>query len=85
VQNSRNLQGSELLVSNVYVSKYIKVKKTYACTGSEGPKGCEMSRLAHFLDNRLVDDGEAVSPTNLRIGSALPPPQPKEDFWYSLV
>jgi hypothetical protein len=25
-----------------------------------GPYGCEMSRLPHFLDNRLTDGGEAV-------------------------
>jgi hypothetical protein len=28
-----------------------------------GPQGCEMSRLPHFLDNRLTDGGEVVSPT----------------------
>jgi hypothetical protein len=30
-------------------------------TGLEGPWGCEMSRLPHFLDNRLKDGGEVVS------------------------
>jgi hypothetical protein len=30
-------------------------------TGREGPCGCEMSRLPHFLDNRLTDGGESVS------------------------
>jgi hypothetical protein len=30
-------------------------------TGREGPKGCETSRLPHFLDNRLTDGGEVVS------------------------
>jgi hypothetical protein len=39
--------------------------------------GVETSRLPHFLDNRLTDGGEAVSPT-LR-----PPFIPKEDSWCS--
>jgi hypothetical protein len=28
-----------------------------------GPQGCETSRLSHFLDNRLTDDGEVISLT----------------------
>jgi hypothetical protein len=32
-------------------------------TGREGPSGFETSRLPHFLDNRLTDSGEVVSPT----------------------
>jgi hypothetical protein len=28
-----------------------------------GPRGCEMSRLPHFLDNRLTDGSEDVSLT----------------------
>jgi hypothetical protein len=31
-------------------------------TGREGPYGCEMSRVPHFLDNWLTDGGEVVSP-----------------------
>jgi hypothetical protein len=31
--------------------------------GRGGPEGCEMSRLPHFLDNRLTDGGEVVSLT----------------------
>jgi hypothetical protein len=30
-----------------------------------GPRGCETSKLPHFLDNRLTDGGEVV---NLRAG-----------------
>jgi hypothetical protein len=49
-------------------------------TGRGGPKGCETSRLPHFLDNRLTDGGEDVSlrprPTTL---------YPQEDFWYSFL
>jgi hypothetical protein len=29
-------------------------------TGREGPQGCEMLRLPHFLDNRLTDCNEVV-------------------------
>jgi hypothetical protein len=36
-------------------------KNAIPITGREGPLGCEMSRLPHFLDNRLTDDGEVVS------------------------
>jgi hypothetical protein len=30
-------------------------------TVCEGPQGCEMSRLPHFLDSWFTDDGEVVS------------------------
>jgi hypothetical protein len=41
-----------------------KVKsKAISVTGRRGPKDCEKSRLPHFLDNRLTDDGEIVSLT----------------------
>jgi hypothetical protein len=32
-------------------------------TGHEGPEGCETSGLPHFLDNRIINGGEVVSPT----------------------
>jgi hypothetical protein len=35
--------------------------KAISVTGRGGPLGCDMSRLPHFLDNRLTDDGEVVS------------------------
>jgi hypothetical protein len=31
--------------------------------GREGPYGCEILRLPHFLDNRLTDGGKVVSLT----------------------
>jgi hypothetical protein len=40
-----------------------KKGKAIPVTGHEGPQGCEMSRLPHFLDNQLTDSGEIVSPT----------------------
>jgi hypothetical protein len=39
-----------------------KVKsKAIPVTGHEGPQGCEMSRLPHFLDSQLTDGGEVFS------------------------
>jgi hypothetical protein len=35
--------------------------KAIRVTGGGGPQGCVASRLPHFLDNRLTDDGEVVS------------------------
>jgi hypothetical protein len=34
-------------------------------TGRGGPYGCEISRLAYFLDNRITDGGEGVRITLL--------------------
>jgi hypothetical protein len=53
--------------------------KAIPVTGHEGPLGCETSRLPHFLDNRLTDGSEAVSPTR------WPPFTPQEDSWYSFL
>jgi hypothetical protein len=36
--------------------------KAIPVTGYDSPWSCEMSRLPHFLDNRLTDGGEVVSP-----------------------
>jgi hypothetical protein len=36
----------------------------FLLTCREGPQGCKTSRLPHFLDNRLIDGGEAVSLTH---------------------
>jgi hypothetical protein len=44
--------------------------KAIPVTGREDPEGCETSRLSHFLDNRLTDGGEVVSP---RAGRPSPP------------
>jgi hypothetical protein len=56
-----------------------KKGKTIPVTGREGPWGCEMSRLPHFLENRVTDDGEIVSLTR------RPHFTPQEDFWYSIL
>jgi hypothetical protein len=41
-----------------------KIKgKAIPVTGCGVPQGCEMSRLPHFLDNRLTDGGKVVSLT----------------------
>jgi hypothetical protein len=36
--------------------------KAIPVTGGTGPWGCETANLPHFLDNRLTDGGEVVSP-----------------------
>jgi hypothetical protein len=38
-----------------------KIKANIPVTGRGSPKGCEMSRLPHFLDNWPTDGGEVVS------------------------
>jgi hypothetical protein len=55
------------------------IGKVKSVTGHEGPWGCETSRLPHFLDNRLTDGGEVVSPTR------RPPFTSQEDSWYSFL
>jgi hypothetical protein len=45
-------------------------------TGREGPWGCEMLMLPHFLDNRLTDSSEVVSLKR------RPHFTPQEDPWY---
>jgi hypothetical protein len=37
--------------------------KAVPITGRGGPYGSETSRLPHFLESRLTDGGEIVSPT----------------------
>jgi hypothetical protein len=37
--------------------------KAIPVTGRGGPLACETLRFPHFLDNRLTDGGEVVSPT----------------------
>jgi hypothetical protein len=54
--------------------------KAILVTGRRGPQGCETSRLTHFLDNRLTDGGEVVSPTR-----RPPSIYPQEDSWYSFL
>jgi hypothetical protein len=39
----------------------VKKGKAIPVTGREGPKGCGTSRLSHFIDDRLIYGGEAVS------------------------
>jgi hypothetical protein len=44
--------------------KTILKGKAIAVTGYEGLYGCEMSKLSHFLDNRLTDGSETISFTH---------------------
>jgi hypothetical protein len=55
----------------------LKKGKSILVTGCEGPLGCEMSRIPHFLESRLTDGGEVVS---LKRRTPITP----EDSWYSL-
>jgi hypothetical protein len=41
---------------------WVKGKAIPLLSGRGGPEGCERSRLPHFLNNRLTDGGEVVSP-----------------------
>jgi hypothetical protein len=53
-------------VDAVYLLLGKKVKgKAIPVTGREGLKCCELSRLPHFLDNRLTDGFKTVSLTSL--------------------
>jgi hypothetical protein len=52
--------------------------KFITLTGRGGPYGCEISRLSHFLDNRLTNGDEIVNLT--RRPAAL---YSQEDSWYS--
>jgi hypothetical protein len=48
----------------IYVKSTVKKGKAIRVTGRGargGPWCCEMSRLPHFLDNQLRDDGEVAS------------------------
>jgi hypothetical protein len=53
--------------------------KDIPLTESEGPQGCETSRIPHFPDSRLTSGGEGVS-------LALRPPfTPQEHTSYALL
>jgi hypothetical protein len=54
---------------------YIK-SKAIPVTGHGGPWGCKTSRLPHFLEYRLTDGGEAVSPTSRPVALYT-----QEDSW----
>jgi hypothetical protein len=53
--------------------------KAIPVTGHEGLLDSEPSRLPHFLDDRLTDCGEVVSPM------CWSPFTPQEDSWYSFL
>jgi hypothetical protein len=50
----------------MYIAKIADMKikgKDIPVTGRGGPYVCERSRLSHYLDKRLTDGGNVVSPT----------------------
>jgi hypothetical protein len=53
-------------MQNVLVQIDTSKKKSEAIpvTGLGGLYDCEMLRIPHCLDNRLIDDGKVVSPTH---------------------
>jgi hypothetical protein len=61
----------------IQIGRYAYTKGTAVpVTSCEGPQDCEMSRLPHFLDNRLTDVGE------IRL-AFRPPSTLHEDSWYT--
>jgi hypothetical protein len=57
----------------------LKKDKAVPVTDRGAPRGCETSRLPHFLDNRLIDGAEVASPTSRSFFI------PQEDSWYSFL
>jgi hypothetical protein len=55
----------KLLEYHEIVSEIKLSKKNYPCNRPWRPMGCEMSRIPHFLDNRLTDVGKVASLTAL--------------------
>jgi hypothetical protein len=51
-----------LHVGSIYILNIVK-GKDIPVTDHGGPWGCEMLRLPHYLDKRLIDGGKVVSPT----------------------
>jgi hypothetical protein len=53
------------LLTNIFESSSLDGihSKAIHARGRGGPQGREMSRIPHFLDNRLTDGGEVVSLT----------------------
>jgi hypothetical protein len=59
----RILDNEGMLVNRTIIISKAKKGEALPVTGREGPYGCEMSRIPHFLDNQLTDGGEVVSLT----------------------
>jgi hypothetical protein len=67
--NNNSERGKQLLRSLQFLCMYcrtVKVKKGKAIpvTGCGGLYGCDMLRIPHCLDNRLIDAGKVVSSTH---------------------
>jgi hypothetical protein len=71
-------EGNFFPVVYIYVQKIIPAKKKRAIhvTGRGGLKGCEMLRIPHCTDNRLIDGSETVRITH------RPRSTPQEHSWY---
>jgi hypothetical protein len=56
--------GAQINIQPPYAYKMFLYKsKGIPVIGRGGPQGCETLRFPHFLDNRLIDGGKAVSLT----------------------
>jgi hypothetical protein len=69
-----------LYVLPISYSFHLVKGKSILVTGRGAPQACEMSRLPHFLDNRLKDGGEAVCQPY-----TLAAPYPQEYSCYSFL
>jgi hypothetical protein len=60
------MQFSEIMCSVTYLQKYKSKKKSKAIpvTRRGGLSFCEMLRIPHCQDNRLIDGGDVVSLTH---------------------
>jgi hypothetical protein len=54
--------------------------KAIPATGRGGPQGCEISRLPHFLDNRLTDGAVRLSALSIGQPSFTPRKIPGTHF-----
>jgi hypothetical protein len=83
LQGVLNKHRDYFIFITINVTIYLTVKKfkgkTIPVTDCGGPLGCETSRLPHFLDNWLADDGEVVRLTR------RPPFTPTKNSWYSFL
>jgi hypothetical protein len=81
VQFEPNLNSTHFRISNYHIIvMLIDKSKAIPATDRGDQYCCEMSRLPHFLDNRLTDGGEAVSLTRRPAAR-----NPQENSWYSFL
>jgi hypothetical protein len=65
------------------IKYHVKKCKAIPVTGRGGPKGCETSRIPHFLDSWLTDGGEVVRLTRRQPMYWKPQPRSKP-LWFKI-